>query len=159
MKLNRSFLSVLSFSVLLFLTACSKSNNNTTGSNGSLSAMVGGSSFTAIKTDGAYIALLNQLFVVGYYIQSQDTTAIQIAIPYIPPVNHPFSTDSTGSVLTYVIDGKRYDASIAFPVSHAIFTLTTADTVQHTIAGTFSGTIYNDTNANDSIVITNGKFS
>src|SRR5579884_3759258 len=73
MKPIRSSLALLT---ILTLAACSKSSNPSTP-NGSLSATVGGSGFTANQTAGAYIQSTGQLFVIGYYIQSKDTTGLQ----------------------------------------------------------------------------------
>lgn len=161
MKLNRlSFHSLATLTSLLILTACNKNSNNNSNSSGSLSATISGTAFTANSTAGAYISSIGQYFVIGYYIQSKDTTGIQITLPYLPPLNHPVSTDSVGLAdLTYVVSGKEYDAYFGLGNSQAVFTLTVADTVGHNLAGTFSGVLYNDANVNDSVVITNGKFS
>jgi hypothetical protein len=159
MKLNRSSLSLLT---ILLLAACSKTNNSP-APNGSFSAMVGGTAFTANQVAAADLPSAlgpRELIVVGYYVQARDTTGLQVEMPYLPPVNRPFSTDTTTlAAITYVASGKRYDAYFGLGASRAVFTLTSVDSVNHNVAGVFSGTVYNDADLNDSLVITNGKFS
>lgn len=159
MKLNRSYLSVLL--VFLALTGCNKSNNNNTNSNGSLSATIAGASFTANVVAGAYLTSTDQIFVIGYNIQNKDTSGIQVELPYLPPINHRFSTDSIPAELTYTAGGKEYYAyfGLANTDAQAVFTVTAVDTVGHHIVGTFSGLLFNTANASDSITISNGQFS
>lgn len=162
MSIKRLFLPVLatlSVGSLMALAGCSKSSNN--GTSGTLTCTINGTSWSAqqYKVGAGYIVSLSQLFVLGYNIQNKDSTEIQFVIPYIPPVNHPFSLDSTGSILSYLPPGKEYDANAIVPSSHGLITLTLADTVNHKIAGTFSGVLYNSINSSDSVTITNGTFT
>lgn len=143
--------------LLLSAAGCSKSNNNPLPTNGTLSATAGTSNFTAAQVEGLYSQSLALMAVLGYTIQSNDTTGFQIQFPYIPPVGYAISSDTTETALTYFIPGKRYDAFLGDGT--VVLTLTSADTVGHSFSGTFSGTVYNDANPMDSVVITNGKFT
>ncbi len=149
----------LSVMVVLTLAACSKSNNNSgVTTQGNLSATVGSSSFSAMSTFGFYSQSLALIGVLGYTIQSSDTTLIQLEMAYIPPVNKTFSSDSISELgLSYQAGSKHYGAFLG--QGSVVINLSTADTVLHNLAGTFSGVVYNDLNASDSVVITNGKFN
>lgn len=146
--------------LLLGLIGCSKNNNNNT-STGTMSCTVNGTAFSAqpYQVGAGYLSNYGQLFVVGYNIQNTDTSLFQVVMPYLPPVNVAFSTDTTISDLAYVKSGQEYDAFFGFDNSHGIITLSEADTVNHKVTGTFSGVLYNKTNSADSVVVTNGAFS
>lgn len=103
---------------------------------------------------------IGQLIVQGDSIVGKDTSELQVAMPYIPAVNKPVYTDSTQFAgLTYIVPGKEYDAYYGLGFSHGVVTLSSADTVNHRVVGSFSGVLYNVVNSNDSVVITNGAFS
>lgn len=145
---------------LFGLAGCSKNSNNNSSS-GTLTCTINGTAFSAQpnQVGAGDLSTFGQLFVLGYNIQSKDTTGFQVEMPYIPPVNVAFSTDTTESDLTYIVPGKEYDAYFGLSNSHGIITLTLADTVNHKVAGTFSGVLYNISNSSDSVVVTNGAFS
>ena len=160
MKLIRSTFFPLAASLFLpvLIVGCSKSNNSNSSS-GSMSLSVGSSTFTPAATVGAYSQSIGIIDVVGYTFKSNDTTELTVSIPYGAPINHPFSSDSTYAGLSYQIPGKEYDAYLSFVGTKALITLTASDTVNHTITGTFSGTLYNDLSPTDSVIVTNGKFT
>jgi hypothetical protein len=143
------------------LVGCSKHSSNTATSEGTLTATVNGATYNAASyVVSGYLSAYGQLIVQGDSIRSSDTTEIQVAIPYIPAVNVAVSTDSSQYAgLTYTMPGKEYDAYFGLSNSHGVITLTGEDTINHHVAGTFSGVLYNIVNSNDSVVITNGAFS
>jgi hypothetical protein len=156
MKFIRPALLVLT--ALTFAVACSKSSSNNNTSGGTLSATTGSTSFTAGSTVGFYSQGLGLIGVLGYTVKSSDTTLIQLEMAYIPPVNMSFSSDTVSELgLSYQVSGKEYDAYQG--QGRVILSMTTADTVNHQIAGTFSGVVYNEVNSGDSLIISNGKFS
>ena len=160
MKIKRLpllIVSALSFSLLLLTAGCSKSTTPPLPTNGTLTATTGSTNFSGAQVESVYSQYLASVAVLGYTIQSTDTTGIQLQFAYMPPVGLTFSSDTTETGLTYFTGGKRYDAYTA--VGRVIMSLSVADTVGHKLTGSFSGTIYNDANANDSMVVTNGKFS
>lgn len=144
---------------LILITGCSKNNSSTSTSQGTLSATVGSTAFTAGSTYGIYVSAIPSMVAIGLIPQGKDTTFLQVSLPYPLPLNRPFSTDSTASGLSYYTASrtKSYDAYTSH--GHALITISLFDTVNHKIAGTFSGTLLNDIAQNDSVVITNGKFS
>ena len=143
------------------LVSCSKNSSSTTTSDGTLTATVNGTAYSAKSyVVAGYLSAYGQLIVQGDSIRSNDTTEIQVAMPYIPAVNVAVTTDSSQYMgLTYLTPGKEYDAYFGLSASHGTLTLTGEDTVNHRVAGTFSGVLYNIVNSNDSVVITNGAFS
>lgn len=140
----------------LLTIGCSKSNTPSP-TNGTLSATAGTSNFNAAQVEGLYSQSFGLMAVLGYSIQSNDTTSFLLQFAYIPPVGLAISSDTTQTALNYTIPGKRYDAFLGD--GKVVLTLTSADTVGHKLAGTFNGTVYNDANPMDSVVVTNGKFS
>lgn len=148
----------LSVGFLFAVIGCSKSSNN--GGSGTFSCTIDGAAFTAQpnQVGGSYIANYGELYVLGYNIQNKDTAGFQIEVPGIPPVNVPLYTDSNISIdVTYITGAKRYDAYQNH--GRAVINLTSADTLNHKVAGTFSGVLYNDVMLTDSITVTHGVFS
>lgn len=143
-------------------TGCSKSSNNNNTGSGTISCTVNGAAFAAqpYQVAAGYLAAYGQMYVVGYNIQNRDTGAFQVVVPYFAPANVPISTTvDTSSDLVYLRSGQEYDAYSRFGDSHGVITLTVADTVNHKIAGTFSGVLYNKMNSADSVVVTEGAFN
>lgn len=151
-----SVLALLCCSTLLLAPGCSKSSNGLP-SDGTMSASADGAAFNAAQVAGVYSKSLNFMAVLGYTVHSNDTTGFQIQFAYVPPVGITFSSDSTATGLAYFTPGKRYDAFQG--QGKVVVNLSVADTVKHMLAGSFSGTVYNDINSKDSVVVTNGKFN
>ncbi|HEV2478427.1 MAG TPA: hypothetical protein VGS79_02135 [Puia sp.] len=143
------------------LGSCSKNNSTSYTTDGTLTATVNGAAYSAKSyVVAGYLTTYGQVIVQGDSIVGRDTTEIQVAMPYIPAVNAAVYTDSTQFAgLTYKVPGKEYDAYYGLGFSHGVVTLSSADTVNHKVAGSFSGVLYNIVNSNDSIVITNGAFT
>lgn len=157
---------VASASIFALLTAssCKKSNNNSSSSG--MSATVAGTAFNPIVTQGGFSQSANEWFVGGYSVKSNDTSILEVGIFEFFPnqnlqfvVGKSFTTDTTSAYVDYFTNGftngKDYDASNGN--GFATFTVTSLDTTNHKIAGTFSGILY--ASANDSIVVTNGNFN
>jgi hypothetical protein len=143
------------------LVGCSKHSSSSTTTDGTMTATVNGGTYNAVSyVVAGYLSAYGQLIVQGDSIRGTDTTEIQVAMPYIPTVNVPITTDSSQYVgLSYKMPGKEYDAYFDLTNSHGSITLSGEDTVNHRVAGTFSGVLYNIVNSNDSLVIINGAFS
>jgi hypothetical protein len=148
--------------LVLVSTGCKKSNDSASGF--SLSATIGASAWAATATPGQYAGVYerdNLLFdVAGMRRTSQDTSTLYLILPLVAKPGMTVSSDTSVLTITYSPNFARsiYMAQYGFG-GHALVTMTTQDTVNHKIAGTFSGTVYNLANASDSLVITNGKFS
>ena len=147
--------SVAALLLLLTLAGCSK-NNNSGSASGSLSATIGTTNYQSTTTLGAYSVGIELLAIISYSQHPNDTSAFQIVMPWPPPVNKVYPADSLLS-LSYVAKGIEYDA---FSTQGQLqLTVTSIDSIGHKIAGSFSATGHSTANANDSVVITNGKFS
>ena len=168
-RLSLAAVICLTMLTLWGIAGCSKNNSSSTATDGTMTATVNGATYSAKSyVIAGYLSSYGQILIQGDSIRGNDTTQIQIALPYIPPVNTVISTDSLQYAgvagLTYLSPGKTYEGYYGFGGSHAIITLSTADTVNHRIAGTFSGVLYSllvngNVDSNDSVVITNGTFN
>lgn len=142
---------------LLLAVGCTKTTTTQAPTNGTLSAAAGGTSFTAQVVDAAYSQGLGLVGVFGITQKGNDSTKIILEFSYLPPAGLTFSSDTTETSLSYFTGGKQYDA---FSNSgKVVMTLATADTVGHLLSGSFSGTVYNEQNPLDSLLISNGKFT
>jgi hypothetical protein len=139
----------------LLAASCGKSNSGS-ASSGTLSATIGSSNFQSTTTLGAYSVGIELLAVVSSSMHPNDTSAFQLILPWPPPVNKPFPADSL-LMLSYTIKGTEYDAYST--EGQLQLTVTSLDSTAHKIGGTFSATGHSLLSYNDSVVITNGKFS
>jgi hypothetical protein len=149
--------SVLCFYLLLLTVGCSKTTTTPIPTNGTMTVTAGSTAFNAAQVDGVYSRTLGLMGIFGLTEKGNDSTRIILEFAYLPPVGLTFSSDTTETSLSYITNGTEYDAFTN--VGRVIMTLTSADTVGHSFAGTFSGAVYNDVNPADSVVITNGKFA
>lgn len=155
-----SFLAVSALA--LIATGCSKSNDG--GPSGTtFTATVGTSAFAAGSLPGeiqaTYTASLQLFDVGGTSIKTGDTSAIAVAFPLETKTGVQISSDTANVSFIYTPNfGKTvYETGLGY--GHGVVTVTTQDTQNHKIAGTFTAVVYNMANNKDSILITNGKFS
>lgn len=141
--------------VLLALGACSKNNTSSTSSSG-VSATAGSSRYQSTTSVGAYSAGLGELTIFSYAGSGSDSTALQIDIPWPAAVNRVLPADSL-LTLFYTTKGTEYDAYST--AGQLQLTVTSLDSTGHKLSGTFSAIAHSTANINDSVVITNGKFS
>jgi hypothetical protein len=161
-KIVLSACAVLTLVLVFIVSGCKKTVTTTETTQGTLSAVVGGSNYTAPYVIGAYSTTYDVFEIAGYMPNGSDTNAIEINLPLSVPVNFPFNTDTAIAGLTYLQNNGsagtvEYDAEGG--VGQAVIDITSWDSVNHKISGTFSGTLYVDTNLSDSITITNGIFN
>jgi hypothetical protein len=154
------FLPFLVIPAALLLTAagCSKSNNN--GSNASMTASVNDTAWTAnFDVAGAYTVAADMFDIVGGEIKSGDTTGFSITFYSPIVVNKSFSSDTASIDIQYQVTktGALYDGG-AF-AGHSLLTITSYDSNNFMIAGTFSGVLYNLNTGTDSLTVTGGTFS
>ena len=130
--------------------ACHKSGNQP---NPAVKATLGDSSFSSVKATAALA--YGQFSIVA----SSSTQAHTLAINFTEPfqLNVPLSVDFAKTTVGYLSlnDTLIYNSSIGAP-ARAQLTVTTWDSVNHHIAGSFSGMLY--ANAKDSLALTNGAF-
>jgi hypothetical protein len=161
---NRALaLVVISSAFLLAAAGCKKSSSSNSGGSGSMSATVAGTAWNnSFATVGVYTSIPGSggsFEVVGIQIKSADSTAFELLFSSPFALNQPVGTDSSSLVVAYT-DSKSLSSYTALAgLGNAVLTVTSYDSTGHTIAGTFSGSLYNTGNYSDSIVVTNGKFN
>lgn len=151
--------SLITLSVLVILTAgitsCGKSGG---GSVNGITATVGSSGFTP-ATSVAFFSQSGAFWEIGgYTIKSGDTTALVVSLSDPVTLNTKLNNSTAAIGIEYYISGsKDYVAGPGWGTAYV--TVTSLDSTGHKIAGTFSGTLYNSANSNDSIKVTNGQFN
>jgi hypothetical protein len=163
MKLqNRIFFPLFiigSFSLVTATVGCKKSNSSS-GANGAMTATVAGVGFaaSATTTQAIYSSAYRQFDIVGVQIKSGDTTAIELTWNAATKLNFPIASD-TSTLETSYFDSKTQASFDGGDLpGHSIITLTSWDSTNLKVAGTWSGVMYGITGT-DSIVVTNGTFS
>jgi hypothetical protein len=160
---NRSFfaLLVVSSAFLLAVTvSCKKSNSSS--SSAQMTATVNGSAWA---NDVPVQALYAQSFgigafeVIGGYYKSGDTTAfaIEFNTPFV--LHTAISSDTAIVDIGYINSTTLAEYDGGSTAGHSILMISSWDSVNHKITGTFNGVLYNVTGGSDSLVITNGNFS
>jgi hypothetical protein len=157
---SKSLLTIctLATAVLLMTASCKKSNSSS--SSGGLSATYGTTSFQSSTTVGVYYQTASMVDLIGYTISSGDTTVTEVGLSTPFTLNTPVSSDTVYSNYINYYDSKgalNYYGGFNVGYSPVIITVTSWDTVNKKITGTFSGTLYGS--SNDSVVATKGQFN
>lgn len=140
---------------LLSLAGCSKHNDNNTSSPMTLSATINGSVFKPQLNNAAYGTISHSFILGGTTVSNGDTTLITLKVDQPVTLN----TDLGASGLAFVeyqAKGLQYLSGTGW--GHLAVTVTSLDSVKHTIAGSFSGALW-AMNRRDSLPMTNGSFS
>jgi hypothetical protein len=146
------------------LVACQK-GTQTTGyqSQGTLTATVGSTNYAPSLTEAVYSPITYTTFAVIGLQPAKDSTYLRVELPLNGfTIGTPFSSDTAVSSGLSWFDSQRtyeYDALFGNFGSHSLIDITSWDSVNRKVAGTFSGVLYNINNGSDSIVITNGTFN
>ena len=162
-KRSNVALILLFFVGLSATVACSKSTQ-TAGylSQGTITATVGGVNYAPPLTEAVYSSVYSTFAVLGLQ-PGKDTTYLRIGLPLSGfTIGTPFSLDTARTSGLSWYDSQRtyeYDAIFGQGASHSLINITSWDSTQLKISGTFSGVLYNINNLSDSIVITNGAFN
>ncbi|HEY4111811.1 hypothetical protein [Puia sp.] len=139
--------------LLAVFASCKKSNDN---SSAAVSATIGGAAFNPVRTAAAHYAANGYFDLGGLGVNGKDSVLLDITIGTPFTLNKVL--DNSGLVtMDYFTATKDYYS--AYGIGTATVTVTTLDSVNHKIAGTFSGTLYNSVNDKDSISVINGKFN
>ena len=147
---------ILSFT-LLAATSCKKSSGGGTG----LSATVAGVSWSStVPVAGIYESGGSQFEFMGLQIKGSDSVTVSLAFASPFTLNQAFSSDTAFVDLGFGDSRSQavYDGGVGTGTGKAIVTITSYDQRSKTIAGTFSGVLYNAGTGGDSIVVTNGSF-
>ena len=159
MKFKTSLLAISSFAFFaLIVSSCKKSNSGSSG--GGISATYGTTGFQSSNTLGIYYSTANMIDLIGYTISSGDTTITEVGLSTPFPLNTAISSDTVYSNYINYYDSKgtiNYYGGFNAGYSPVIITVTSWDTVNKKISGTFSGTLYGS--SNDSVATTKGQFN
>jgi hypothetical protein len=150
--------SLCAFALLAISVGCKKSNNSTDSSS-AISASMGSTAFsTSTANTTAYYSTDSTAYEIsGFAINAGDTTGLALEF---------FNRFTVGTTITdkYAVDIDYYVSTTkdyfgGDGIGQIALTVTSQDTVNHKIAGTFTATLYNMLGQNDSLVVTNGKFN
>lgn len=156
-------LSIAAASIFLAIPACKKSNSNPSAASGSTSASLNGTATQFTYTQGVELKGI-QIGVTGYNLVNSDTVYFGVYVPDSARLNVPYGITAWSNIQYWDRNHTfEYDSWLAYPMDHGNVTLTSWDKSAKTIAGSFEGVLYTSVGlgnwANDSLVITNGKFN
>jgi hypothetical protein len=157
-----SFTAIVGLSLLVI--GCSKSNNSNNIPIG-MTSQIAGKSFLAYQSSAESFGSYYTVGGLGTIGGDTVTLTVYLSAPFI--LNQKVSSDTS---LYAEIDYRILKNDTGYAVysaannygGHAYYTVTAVDTMKHTIAGTFSGTLpitSNVGNLPDSVVIANGQFN
>jgi hypothetical protein len=143
----------------IFSIGCKKSSNSIS-SNSAFSAIVDDTTFTPATngTGAVYTSLGKQFDIYSYLLRSKDTVSLDVSIFEPFTVNQPIDpTANASSILYYDFTGEPFFNGVG--MGKTTITVTSLDTVNHKIAGTFSGNLYENNGSGDSVIVANGTFN
>jgi len=149
-------LAVISSAFLLAAASCSKSNNNS--SNGSMTASINGTAWTANALISGQFSVASGGFQIGgLQLKSGDSIVLEVSFYSPVALDQTISSDSTGIDIECDKADSLFDGG---PLAgHSTLTITSYDSIGYKVGGTFSGVLYNISGGSDSLVVTNGTFS
>jgi hypothetical protein len=161
-KASIFFLMIIS-GLSLLVAGCSKSNNDSIPIG--MSSQINGQSYLAKQASASNFGGYYLVGGAGTFGGDTVTLTLYIAPPII--LNKKVCTDTNAyAELDYLIQKNNApyaDYTAAYgDLDSAFYTITAIDTLKHTIAGTFNGTITINSNVGtlpDSVVIANGQFN
>ena len=147
----------------LFLAASCKKGGGPVAAPIGVIGTVGDSNFVSTSAQSYYDTSLNIFLVAGVSFRSYDSSYLSIQFPPPIRVNVPVSSDSENVLIGYSNSIQRISyLGGAKPYNgHAVYTVTSWDSVNRKLQGTFSGTIYGVSTGSmsDSLVVTRGAFN
>jgi hypothetical protein len=93
----------------------------------------------------------------SFAVNVGNTTGLEFHI-FTPYTVGTTITDQRMVNMDYFVSSTK-DYSAGWGLGHVAMTVTSQDTLNHKIAGTFTAVLYNTVTQNDSLVVTNGKFN
>jgi hypothetical protein len=159
MKFKTTLLALSSFAFFsLVVISCKKSNSSS--SSGQVTATIGSTAWSSnVPTSGLYVTNASTFEIGGEYLKSGDTSALAISFltPFI--LHGAISSDTAGVDVGYVNATTLAEYDGGGVAGHSLLTISSWDSVNHKISGTFSGVLYNISGGSDSLVVTNGSFT
>jgi hypothetical protein len=146
---------------ILFLASSCKKGGGPVAAPIGVIGTVGDSNFVSTGTQSYYDTSLNILLVAGVSSRSYDSSTLSIQFPPPIRVNVPVSSDSEAVLMGYFNRGISYIGGAKPYRGHAVYTVTSWDSVNRKLQGTFSGTMYSNSQGHigDSLVVTKGAFN
>jgi hypothetical protein len=146
------------FALIAISVGCKKSNNSTSSAS-TISASMGSTAFSVstANTTAWYSTDSAAYLIGGFAVNGGDTTGLAMEI-FTPFTLGTTITDKYSVNMDYYVSSTK-DYFGGNGIGQIALTVTTQDTVNHKIAGTFTATLYNSLAQNDSLVVTNGKFN
>jgi hypothetical protein len=145
----------LAFLILGFLLpGCKKSNSFTS----SVSGTVNSTNFQSSYVGASYFTFPNGSSAFSLNGIASNKTSILAVTFAAPRYNVPISPDQPVSTITYV-NGTGVQYSATTGLGNLVITVTSWDSSSLHITGTFSGSVININNYNDSLSVTNGQFN
>lgn len=140
-------------------TGCSKNNGNSASSGAVFTATVNGKDFVPTVAGGDDVTSGNFFYIAGNQVSAADTIILSISMPDNPALNMAIPFDGSNTVMAYEdIKTGTVFSNNGMSSPPGSITVTSLSPPTNQIAGTFSGTLYSQSNASDSMVVTNGKF-
>ena len=140
--------------VVFITTGCGKS---TPPAPNVISATVGGQVWLSQSAAGIEPPGLGVITLVGLNFSADDSSQLEIDLTDTIPL-HKADPFLHTSVRYFAGDGTVYEGEPAIG-AHGVVTVNSLDTETHKVTGTFSGVLYNASNSQDSLAVTNGVFS
>jgi hypothetical protein len=149
-------LAAIAGSILLVVVSCKKSSNSS--SNGTMTASINDTAWAAnYGVAGLYTVAADQFEVAGAQIKSGDSAAFYITFNTPITVNKAIGSDSGLVDIQFDRGSALYDGGAL--AGHSVLTITTWDSTNFKIGGTFSGVLYNVTSGVDSLTVAGGTFN
>jgi hypothetical protein len=145
---------------LFLATSCKKGGGPVAAPIGVIGT-VGDSNFVSTSAQSYYDTSLNLFLVAGVSFRPYDSSTLSIQFPPPIRVNVAVSSDSEAVLMGYFNHGITYIGGAKPYEGHAVYTVTSWDSVNRKLQGTFSGTIYGVSTGSmsDSLVVTKGAFN
>jgi hypothetical protein len=164
MKNKTLLLSALAvFGGILFLASSCKKGGGPVAAPIGVIGTVGDSNFVSTSAQSYYDTSLNLFLVAGVSFRSYDSSNLSIQFPPPIRVNVPISSDSVDVLMGYsnTIQRITYIGGATPYKGHVIYEVTSWDSVNRKLQGTFSGTVYSVSQGSigDSLVVTKGAFN
>lgn len=165
MKLKTTSLlafAVLAGTALLLATSCKKDSGTPSTAINGMFATVGDTAFASTMTEFSFDTTLNLYNLVGVAYKSYDSSVLELTVGGPLRLNVPVSSDTAVALTSYFSSSNHITYAAGNPRGKTVYEITSWDSVNHKIGGTFSGTLFNaggGASPTDSLAITNGKFN
>jgi hypothetical protein len=147
-------------SVCVVFSGCQRHDNLPNAAGGTVTATLNGARDSSTEIAAIQVVSSDLFYVAGINITSGDTTTLSVTFSDSVDLNTPIPFDGFFTFMEYT-DSKSGTAysNEGTAANPGLVTLTAWNPPTQTIVGTFLGTLYNQANPLDSIVVTAGAFN